>query len=100
MKVEVLKEAEDELNEAIARYEEIESGLGVRLKEEVRAAIRWIADHPELPPLRPQGYRRVNLKVFRYYIAYFAWLDVLWILAVAHSHRRPEYWLKRKTRIG
>lgn len=99
MKVEVLKEAEDELNEAVARYEEIEFGLGVRLKEEVRAAIRWIADHPELPRLRPKGYRRVNLKVFRYYIAYFLWMDVIWILAVAHGHRRPEYWLKRRTGI-
>jgi toxin ParE1/3/4 len=99
MKVEILQEAEEELAEAIARYEEIEPGLGIRLKEEVRASIRWISAHPEIPRLRPKGYRRVNLKVFRYYIAYFLWRDVIWILAVAHGHRRPEYWVKRKTKI-
>jgi hypothetical protein len=94
MKVEVLQDADDELSDAIARYEEIEPGLGVRLKEEVRAAILWIAANPEIPRLRPKGYRRVNLKIFPYFVAYF-----IWILAVAHGHRRPEYWLKRKMRI-
>ena len=96
MKVKILQEAENELNEAVAYYEEIETGLGVRLKEEIRVAIGWVANHPDLPRLRPNGYRRVNLKVFRYYIAYFVWADVIWILAVAHAHRRPEYWLRRK----
>lgn len=64
MKVEILQEAEEELNQAIVRYEEIEAGLGIRLKEEARLAIRWIGDNPELPRLRPKGYRRVNFKVF------------------------------------
>ncbi len=96
MKIEILHLAEEELNEAIAYYEEIEAGLGVRLKEEVRAAVRWIGDNPEIPHLRPKGYRRVNLKVFRFYIPYFIWNDAVWILAVAHGSRRPEYWIARK----
>jgi plasmid stabilization system protein ParE len=58
MKIEILHEAEEELNEAIAYYEEIEPGLGVRLKEEVRAVIRWIGDNPEISRLQPKGYRR------------------------------------------
>lgn len=57
MKIEILHEAEEELNEAVAYYEEIESGLGVRLKEEARTIIRWIGDNPEIPRLRPKGYR-------------------------------------------
>ncbi len=85
MKLEILHEAEAELNEAIAYYEEIESGLGIRLKEDVRAVICWIGDNPELPRLRPKGYRRVNLKIFRYYIPYFIWNQTVWILAVAHA---------------
>lgn len=96
MTIEILHEAEEELNEAIAYYEEIESGLGVRLKEEVRAVIQWIGANPEIPRLRPKGYRRVNLKVFRFYIPYFIWNNTVWILAVAHGSRRPEYWIERK----
>ncbi len=96
MKVEILREAEAELNEAIEYYEEIELGLGLRLKEEARKAILRIRDNPAAPRLRPSGYRRVNLTAFPYYIASFIWSDTIWILAIAHAHRRPEYWLQRK----
>jgi plasmid stabilization system protein ParE len=60
MKVEILQEAEEELTEAIVYYEEIEPGLGLQLKEEVRTVIRWIADHPEIPRLRGKGNRRLT----------------------------------------
>jgi plasmid stabilization system protein ParE len=100
VKIEILHEAEAELNAAIAYYEEAELGLGVRLKEEARGVIQWIGDNSELPRLRPKGYRRVNLKVFRYYIPYFIWDETIWILAVAHGSQRPEYWLERKKMIG
>ena len=100
MNVEILQEAEDELNASVAYYEDTEAGLGVRLKEEARAVIRWIGENPEVPRLRPKGYRRVNLKVFQHYVAYFIWADSIWIVAIAHGRRRPEYWLKRKGLIG
>jgi toxin ParE1/3/4 len=100
MKIEILHEAEQELTEAVAYYEEIEPGLGIRLKEDVRTIIRWIGDNPEIPRLRPKGYRRVNLKIFRYYIPYFTWNDAVWILAGAHGSRRPEYWIKRTQSVG
>src|SRR5258708_1035150 len=99
MQTRIVAEAEFELGEAISRYEEIEPGLGLRLKEETRAAIAWIGEHPTLPRIRPRGYRRVNLKVFRYYIAYAVVNDVIWILAIAHGRRRPEFWAGRKSQI-
>jgi hypothetical protein len=49
MRMEVLHEAEEELTGGIAYYEEIESRLGIRLKEDVRAAIQWIRNNPEIP---------------------------------------------------
>jgi toxin ParE1/3/4 len=100
MKIEILQAAEDELNEAVAYYEEVESGLGWRLKEEVRATILWIQANPLLPRLRPKGYRRVNLRVFPYYVAYFIFGGTIWIVAVAHGRRRPEYWMKRKKTVA
>lgn len=95
MKLQILDEAAAEFADAIARYESIESGLGVRLKEEVKSVVAWIADQPELPRVRSTGYRRVNLKVFPYYIAYIIHADVAWVLAIAHSARLPEYWITR-----
>jgi toxin ParE1/3/4 len=100
VKVEILREAQEELDASIAYYEDIESGLGIRLKEEVRVAIQWIGKNPDVPRLRAKGYRRVNLKVFQHYIAYFVWGDTIWIVAIAHGRQLPEYWLKRKRRIG
>lgn len=96
MKLEILKQAESELNEAISHYEEIEPGLGIHLKEKARAALLWIQANPEILRIRPNGYRRVNLKPFPHYIAYQIRDDTIWILAITHGHRRPEYWIERK----
>ena len=95
MNLRILDEAAAELAEAIARYESIESDLGVRIKEEVKSVVAWIADHPELPRVRSKGYRRVNLKIFPFYIAYILHADTIWVLAIAHSARLPEYWIVR-----
>ena len=100
MKLEILDEARDELSEAIGYYEEIEPGLGIRLKEEARRVLSWIQKNPLLPRLRPRGYRRVNFRGFEYYAAYFIWNDSIWILALAHARKRPEYWLKRRKHIS
>ena len=42
---------------------------------------------------------RVNLKVFPYYIAYVIHSGIIWILAIAHGARRPEYWLERRVSV-
>ena len=62
--IRILDEAEAEFADAIARYESIESGLGVRLKQKVKSAIAWVSTRSGLPRFRPQGYRRVNLRIF------------------------------------
>ena len=95
MNVKFLPEARDELLEAVAYYEGEASGLGSRLWEEVDRHIAWIERNYEVPRLRPGGYRRVNLKLFPYYISYIVREPVIWILAIAHGHTRPEYWIDR-----
>lgn len=95
MNLRILDEAAAEFSEAIGRYESIESGLGIRFKEEVKSVVDWIADQPGLPRVRSKGYRRVNLKVFPYYIAYILHEDMIWVLAIAHSARLPDYWITR-----
>lgn len=96
VKLILLDEAEDELVDAITRYEGIELGLGRSLRDEVSSNLTWIRAHPELPRLRPPGYYRVNMRTFPYYIPYIIRGEVLWVLAIAHVRRRPLYWIGRR----
>ncbi len=100
MKKIILQQAFEELNDAIAYYEEQQVGLGLRLKDEFERHVNWISGSPTVPRIRKSGYRRVNLKAFPYYIAYIIREDILWILAVAHGRRKPEYWIERKNDIS
>jgi hypothetical protein len=95
MKLILLHEAEIEFWKSVEYYERQQSALGMRFKEEVDRHLQQILAQPLLPSLRKAGYRRVNLTVFRHYIAYIVRDDVLWVIAICHSHRKPEFWLAR-----
>jgi len=95
MKIIALGEAEREFIQSVRYYETKEPGLGARFRDEVIAVVKAISAHPELPRLRKSRYRRVNLRVFTHYVAYVIRDDTIWIVAIAHAHRRPEYWLGR-----
>jgi len=96
MRIILLPQAAEEFESAADYYDQQQPGLGHKFRDEVDRHIHWIAEHAEIPRLRPGGYRRVNLKVFPYYIAFIAKGDGIWILAIAHGHRKPEYWIKRR----
>ena len=91
----VLEQAEKEFSKSAAYYESKERGLGFRFRDQVAEIVNWIQEHPEIPRLRPRGYRRVNLRVFSHYVAYVIRGDTLWIVAIAHAHQRPEFWIRR-----
>jgi toxin ParE1/3/4 len=99
MKLAVLPQAADEFEAAVAHYEDKQEGLGRRFRNEVDQAVRWILGNTNIPRIRAGGFRRVNLKVFPHYIAYLELEDTIWILAIAHGHREPEYWIERKRNI-
>jgi len=95
MNVKFINEAFKELHDAINYYEIQQSGLGVRFNDEFEKYVKWIKRNPKIPMLRKGGYRRVNLKVFPFFIAYIIRKDIIWILAISHSYRKPNYWIKR-----
>ena len=99
MKTVIIRQAAEELNDAIEYYEEKHAGLGLRMMDEIDKHIQWIQDNVKTPRIHKGGYRRVNLKIFPYYIAYMFHKNILWILAIAHNHRKPEYWIDRKKHI-
>ena len=94
MRLELHPEADTEFAAQVEYYEDQQPGLGQRFYSEVIGCLDWIAENPALPRLR-QSYRRVNLKVFPFYIAYVVEGDLVWVLAIAHGRRRPGYWKER-----
>jgi hypothetical protein len=90
-----LEEAKIELSEAVDYYEDIYHGLGLVLEREIKFLVSKISEHPELWALRDDGTRRCSTKRFPYQIVYFLHEDVIWIVAVAHHKRFPEYWKER-----
>ena len=94
MRIELHPRADEEFAAQVAYHEERAPGLGRRFYDEVIAHFEWIAANAEVPRLQ-KCYRRVNLKVFRFYVAYVVESDRVWVLAVAHGSTRPGYWLKR-----
>lgn len=94
MRFELHPGADAEFAAQVEYYEDRQPGLGRRFYHEVIGCLDWIAKHPTLPRLR-KDHRRMNLKVFPFYIAYAVDGDLVWVLAVAHSRRRPGYWRNR-----
>ncbi|RIK82786.1 MAG: plasmid stabilization protein [Planctomycetota bacterium] len=103
MKLEVDSHAEAELHEAAVWYSRQRSGLGNEFLAEVKDAFSRIREAParssQLETL-PNGsrVRRMLLKRFPYSIIYEVKSDTVYVLAVAHVRRRPNYWSRRRRR--
>lgn len=95
MTVIIVAEAEHEFLKDADYYEQQQSGLGVRFRNEVASVVDWLTQNTEVPRLRAGGYRRVNLRSFPHYVAYIVRNDTIWIAAISHAHRRPDHWLGR-----
>ena len=71
------------------------AGLGKRFKSEVKATILRIQAGPEIWPTEKGEIRRCLLHKFPFKVLYSIEKDYIYIVAVAHCHRRPEYWIDR-----
>lgn len=98
MRYEFHPEAEQELLEAASRYEAEVPGLGGRFGDEVECAVELLLENPALGAVVDGRIRHFVLQRFPFSIIYAADQDVLYILAVAHSRRRPKYWASRAQR--
>jgi len=88
-------EAEVELDAAIEYYEGRESGLGYGLAVAVYAAIGQVISLPEAWPVIDGDVRRFLIRRFPYGILYTEEDDEIYIVAVMHLHRHPDYWKHR-----
>lgn len=89
----------NEFVRAIRYWNRVRHGLGDELQIEIERAILEIRQDPKLGgPFGESGARFWIEKRFHYVIYYREFEDSIWVMAVAHGHRRPNYW--RHRRIG
>jgi plasmid stabilization system protein ParE len=95
MKVVFSKFAKSELEDAIAFYELEYPGLGLKFKEEIRKNVNIIKKHLQAWAIERGDIRKSLLHKFPYKIFFSIEKDHIFIIAIAHQHRKPDYWLGR-----
>lgn len=95
MTIKILDIARQELEESIWFYELEQSGLGQRFKTEVRQAIKRIQQYPYACPIERGSIRKCLVHRFPYTIFYSIEQEIIIVLAIAHQHRKPDYWIER-----
>ena len=95
MTVRFLEVAQGELDEAIAYYNSQAPGLGDAYLLEALAAIERIRRFPDAWQPLGEQLRRCRLRRFPYGLIYAVDEGGILIVAVAHTHRRPDYWRDR-----
>lgn len=85
--------ARQELEDAVAYYESEKVGLGKRFRDEVKKAALRIAAFPEACSIERGEVRKCLLHIFPYKLLYSIESNHILILAVAHQHRKPNYWM-------
>jgi toxin ParE1/3/4 len=95
MRVIFSPEAREEFDEAERYYNRQVEGLGQRFRAEVRLALPRIRAWPLSCPRERGDIRRLILSRFPYKLLYSVEADHIYIIAVAHQHREPQYWTDR-----
>ena len=70
-------------------------GLGLEFAAEVQTAVAFAFSHPEAGAPAADGLRRVVVRRFPYSVVYRAIGERIYIIAVAHQRRHPNYWNDR-----
>lgn len=88
-------EALEELDEAMAWLARDSDRAPQRLLTEYDACIAQIKSRPESFRFVYRLYRRLNLKRFNYAIIYRLRGEDIFVIAVMHQKRHPNYWKHR-----
>ncbi len=95
MNVRFLSPARQELDDAVAWYDQQADGLEKEFLDELDRVIRRVVAYPQSAIEIEPGLRRGLLARFPYGLIYGEDGDVIVVVAVAHLHREPRYWADR-----
>jgi plasmid stabilization system protein ParE len=90
--------ARAELDASVDFYEACLAGLGARFLAAVQEATERIANSPDAGSPLPGGFQKRLVTGFPFSIMYRTWGEHVLVVAVAHQHRRPDYWRRRGAR--
>lgn len=97
MRLIVIPPALAELQEAAAFYTaSANEDLGLALVAEFERAAKLILENPKAGAIFRGTRRRYLLRRFPYSLIYQLTAEEIRIIAVAHQHRRPGYWARRR----
>lgn len=88
-------EAAAEYAEAASYYAQIHPELGGRFYDEMDRLIQNVRREPQRFRQFEPPARRHFSTVFPYAVIYVEQPDRIWILAMMHMKRRPDYWKRR-----
>lgn len=91
-------EVRAEMREAVEFYEARLDGLGLRFLSAVEQTAERISAHPEAGAPLGAEFRKRIVRGFPYNVIDRVWEDYIYLVAVAHQHRRPGYWRDRSNR--
>lgn len=97
MRVLVAPEARLELDAARRYYARQSPGLDEAFVSEVRSALQRIRNWPLAGPVERGDIRRATLSRFPFKVLYAVEARHLYVIAIAHQHRHPEYWVERSS---
>jgi len=95
MKVRFLKLAQSEVDDAVTWYDSQSRNLGTQFLDDLDRSIRRIAAYPLASTKIEEDLRRCLLSRFPYGIIYGIDSETVVVIAVAHLHREPRYWIDR-----
>lgn len=95
MKVRFLTLAQQEVDEAVAWFEERAEGKGLEFLDELDRVVRLVKTFPFASPQIEPEIRRCLFARFPYSLVYGVDADIIVIIAVANTHRVPHYWVDR-----
>ena len=95
LEIAVHEDADEELKAAASFYESREMGLGQLFLQRIADGFALIQDQPFAGSPLSADIRRLLVRQFPYSLVYRVEKDSIFILAVAHWHRRPGYWRTR-----
>ena len=89
-------EATSELLDAVDYYEKQKPGLGIEFQSYVGKAVDSIVENPTIwSYYQETELQKYTIEKFPYLIFYVNDSELIWIMAIAHGKRRPNYWKNR-----